>query len=291
MRRHGRIARTLAVCGVALLGVLTSASAGGATTPAVTRCADLPVTDGWAGHREIVGDLVVDAAGCRLTKVHITGDVLVGPGSEYLNLTRSTIRGDLRVVAAFARIEASTVLGGVSVDAPDGGVDVWYSSVRRSIRGSAAHVYVRDSDVDGAVNVATSAEVAVYEGSTVGGWVNVHGGRLYLVEATLERGLTSFGLSDAVMCGVRVGGDVTVRRAHAAFELGRWGAFTPCDTLNPDARTSIGGSLTIEDNPHSVLLATLTVAGDLVCTGNTGPRGLTVLPSVEVAGARLGQCA
>jgi hypothetical protein len=289
MRRHGRIARTLAVCGVALLGVLTSASAGGATTEAVTRCADLPVTDGWAGHREIVGDLVVDAEGCRLTKVHITGDVLVETGG--LSLTRSTIRGDVRLVAASARIQASTVLGGVSVDEPDGGVEVWYSSVRRSIRGSARYVYVRGSDVDGAVNVATTGGVSVYEGSTVGGWVNVHGGRLHLVEATLERGLTSFGLSEAVMCGARVGGDVTVRRAHAAFELGRWGASTPCDTLNPDARTSIGGSLTIEDNPHSVLLATLTVAGDLVCTGNTGPRGLSVLPSVEVAGARIGQCA
>lgn len=66
---------------------------------------------------------------------------------------------------------------------------------------------------------------------------------------------------------------------------------TPRYGLLPAQRDAvrIGGSLRLIDNPHTIFVRYTTIDGDLVCTGNTGPRGINVADTT-VAGSRTDKC-
>jgi hypothetical protein len=241
-----------------------------------------------AGQR-IEGDLVVHAD-CEVERVLVTGDLVVVEPSATVWLRRSTVEGDVRT-AGLVSTGSVTVYGGVRLEGSSARFYAYDTTVRRSVRGWGESVSVWRTRVDGAVNVTTTGEVALRTGSSVGGWVNTHGSPVIVLTSSVDRGLTATGADLVVMCDARVAGDVTITGLHGPAELGgptTW-------SLNcPSGRTSdpvdIGGSLTLVDNPHSILVREVSVGGDLVCTGNTGPRGLHVL-DVQVSGARVGQCA
>lgn len=241
------------------------------------------------------GDLVVpDGAWCEVWHVAVTGDAVVGEGAE-LMVGRSAVKGDLRLAPdASTGLWWATLWGGIQADDAET-VNLAWSTVHRSIRGDSRNVTLGSSTVRGAVNMATPmglypypVQTVLVSDSTVGGWVNLHGGPVRIENATLERGLTASG-SGLLMCSSSIAADVTVRWSHTWIEIGAMFGDKGC-TRSPATHNMIGGSVYMIDNPHSILLTRTMIAGDLVCTGNTGPRGVNTSDAV-VEGERVGQCA
>lgn len=229
----------------------------------------------------------LDVAGeAGVVRSAVRGATTVSPTGD-LHVVSGTLKQDLTIAGA-ATLGRSSVHGQVVLVDDVARVIVNDSTVRRSIRGSGYRVELEGSTVEGAVNVATWSDVQIL-GSTVGGWVNLHSDSVALGDSALARGLTTAGATWLGMCSTTIAADMTVTGIHRRVELE-----SPADlcTRWPGAPPStIGGSLVLRDNPHTITLRALTVAGDLACTGNTGPGGITVAADVTVAGARTGQCA
>lgn len=268
------------------------------------------------------GDVVVpDGRRCRLDEVAVDGDLHVGQRAR-LDLDRSALRGALTIDAwgdvyvyrslvqgdvrvgprAHFQPARSAVWGGLILDGA-GHVSTGRVTIHRSVRGHAVGVVnFSDSTVKGNINIDfdTVADpvhppALDLRGADVGGWVNTHGGGVHVAESRLARGLTASAALRVDLCSSSVTEDVTVRWAHGRTHIGHQAGspIWPCDPSSGVEPTStLGGSLVLVDNPHSIRVRGVVVAGDLVCSGNTGPLGVdTVHESVVVHGVRSGQCA
>lgn len=287
-----------AVATVTLLVTPVAAPSSAADRPAddVTSC-----DGGQVRFTRVDGDLVVPAGTvCEIHRVAVTGDLRIGAGGD-VRISSTAIQGDVHLApGSELRAEASTVWHGIHADGPEA-VLLSGTTVHRSIRGQAGFVNVAGSQVAGAINLTFDVDPARHYGLTVrtsqvGGWVNLHRGHLSLWDADLERGLTAKLAQDVEMCSTHVADDVAVRWARGVVEMGadlrhEYGCLGAPDL--PRGRDNVvGGSLHLVDGQRSVLVRHTVVAGDLVCTGNTGPRGVdTVHESVVVHGVRSGQCA
>ncbi|MBB2923261.1 hypothetical protein [Cellulomonas cellasea] len=261
-----------------------------AAPPEGVLCSSLP-RQGEAVHDlRIRGDLIADSAngtGCFLERVVVDGDV---HAASYLGLTGSTVHGDVTVTADghVAVVDGAAVLGDVVLDTGAyswRGLGMRDATIYGSVRGTAGTVQLYGlsgrSVVHGDYDVTTTSRLQMVR-STVWGHVGTRDGRLLLHDSALRDGLTSTG-QGVLVCRSSVDGDLTVTHAHAYGRLGLEGT-EPCGT-------SVTGSVHLVDNPHSIDLGALTVAGDLVCTGNTGPRVVTWTAATAVTGTRTGQCA
>lgn len=279
-------ARTWAAAATGIvLGATGLVAAPGAAAADQHLCSDL---GGRVEHRRVEGDLVADVS-CYVGESLVTGDVLA-PTGQYVGVRYSSVKGDVRSTGE-VRVEQSTVMGGVVLESPASVLNVWQATVRRSVRGDAFSVVVSESTVEGAVNVATTDLTSVYL-SSVGGWVTTHGGFLQVWGSQLGRGLTSNGSGGVAVCASAVAADVAITRSHGTVELGfsADGRNERCSD-RADQRNEFLGSLVLTDNPHSIRVGGGSVAGDLVCSGSTGPRGVAVAPDLVVGGARSGDCA
>lgn len=213
--------------------------------------------------------------------------------------------------SARADLRHSSVTGGVLLVGPMAALRAQDSSVRRSVRGTGYVVELVRSRIDGALNLVTpfpapgapTGELHLTE-SYVGGWVNLHHGNVILEWSTRQRGLTSSGAAQVHVCGTTIASDATFMRGHEVIGIGHvdptfsW----VCDTTGPEPSpwysrsldrrfaVQVGGDLLIANNPHSVVVERTSVAGDLECMANTGPRGVVAV-DVQVGGVRIGQCA
>lgn len=279
--RH-TFSRFIALAGTAALvlaGVVAGPAAAETTTTSCSALGDV------VEHRKIVGDLSVDSYTCRVDTVTVTGDVVVAASAGDASITSTAIKGDLRV-DGYLEIARSTVHGGVLLA---NGADLYANdtTIHRSLRGDSGRVGLYRVQLDGALNIAGEGWTSVVQ-SRVGGWVNTQVTVLQLWRSTFDRGLTAKRLHLAIACGVDVAGDVTL--THAADRV------AVADTAHRCASDglpglSVGGDLLVVENRHSVTLQNTTVAGDLVCTQNSGPLGVTVADDVVVGGTRTGQCA
>lgn len=264
------------------------------------RCAD------WVTIRStrIEGDFVALAGeACALRRTVVTGDVYIEPDG-HLALYSSLVMGDVHIVPeGTMHSSRSTIWGGVHLD-ETGSVRIYETTVFRSIRGSVAGgLNLRGATIRGAFNVTSERPGADglvgrmwVDDTKIEGWVNTHGGDVRISRSTLHRGLTLSAAERVILCTSSVSDDVTVRWAHGLSALGQ-----PTDltwwNCNPEERdvppgNELHGSVLLVDNPHSIRVQETMIAGDLICTGNTGPRGVdTQHPSVVVHGARTGQCA
>lgn len=289
MRVRGARRRPLAVSAVVaatVVAVGAAAPSGAAADPSPVRCSDLSENGSSVVGAHVVGDFLADSddgSGCFLRSATITGDVLA---TAYTVAEASTVGGTVTVVdghltlAYGASVGGDVVMGDLAY--PWLGLSLVASTVAGSVHGQAGSVYVgEDSTVEGDYDLTTSGVVRIRH-STVAGDVDSRGGRLLVHDATVGGRLTATG-SAPLVCRTTVGGDLTVTDAHAYARLGIEG--------RERCRTTVGGSVRVVDNTHSVDLGDLVVAGDLVCTGNTGPRLVTWTALTSVAGTRTGQCA
>lgn len=276
--------RTAAVLAALTLVPLAGPAAAG---PAVTRCADLGPQPGPG--TVVEGDLLVDHGPCDLTGAVVHGDVRVADAPyTYLLAFDSTIEGTLSV-AGHTQLYRSAV-GAVQLTGPAATLYVVdASAVAGDIRGEAEQLSVFRSDVGGGVSVrahqAAIAEVAVGRDVQLTDgyawvWGSTVGGRLDLTRSSF-----------ITICGSRVAGDVTVRHASEAVDVGLAPAETSAvcaDQPGYPRVTTVGGTFSLLGNAGPVQLTALHVARDLVCRANTG--GVTELDDVTVGGTRRGQC-
>jgi hypothetical protein len=290
------ISRAVVALSLALAAAVVAAPA--ATAYASTTCT------GTLSHVTVVGDLIVPGeAVCTIDHVLVTGSLLLVGDAASARVTSSEVRGTVSV-GRWASLSADAVtFGDVSVFNTEH-LDVSRATVRGDVRGStrtlrldrvlvADDLVVREGD-SGFGNLA----VVSLEQTTVRGKVDSDGLAFYgsgltvgefvrILYANLPGQLERLAGS---LCGLDVGGDVRIEESGWIFAVGAhpYGDPVGCD---PAATPSTVGSLTLVDNRHSIAVAAVTVAGDLVCTGNTGPRGVAVADDVVVGGRRLGQCA
>lgn len=296
-------ASTVTVTGVPDAAEVPATAAGGANDQGAPAAVEEPVDceadPRWGGgihHARIEGD-VRAVSWCTLSHVAITGDLYV---DTVTHIASSTVMGDVYAGGPL-NARGLTVWGGIHM-VGDAEVFLDQTTVIGSIRGAAGAVTLDHSRVKGAIN-ATFWRAGGYSWrglkvtrSQVDGWVNLHRGHHTFAGATFRRGLTASAPHAVRICGSHVEDDVTVRWAHGPTVSGSraftsaWGT---CDEAGlVEEPSTIGGSMSLVDNPHSILLRHLTVAGDLECHGNTGPRGIdTHDPTVTVLGTRSGQCA
>jgi hypothetical protein len=241
-------------------------------------CSALPTTWGEVQMVEVDGDLVADGE-CRFSEGRVRGDLLVPPGGR-LDALSLDVHGDLRV-AGEAQVYATRVHGAVVLDQA-ARVTVDQSSVVAGVTGSADVAAVRSSGVLGDV-VVTATNAVRLSRSVVGGAVDVRGGRLLVHDTGIRGALTSVGATDVLVCRTTVRGDLTVTDVQGWSRVGQ--------ERQELCRTTVGGSVRVVDNPHSVVLDDLVVAGDVLCTGNTGPQLVVRTAALTVAGTRSGQCA
>lgn len=228
----------------------------------------------------LYGDLVADGD-CALLYSRVTGDVTVPPGSS-LTVTLSSLLGSLTssgpVTADRLRLH-----GDLTLDAPGTArlslTDSW---VAGRTSGTTGSLLLARTTVTGPLDVVTT-DATRLRTSVVGGSATVRGGRLLVHDSLVTGTLTSTGATDALVCRSEVRGDLVLRDVQGWSRLGQ--------ERTEVCRTTVGGSVLLEGNTHSVVLGDLAVGGDLVCTGNTGPQGVVRTPALTVAGARTGECA
>ncbi|QGQ18407.1 hypothetical protein GC089_02980 [Cellulomonas sp. JZ18] len=258
----------------------------------VTRCTGY---DALPPHTVVPGDLHV-VGYCVTRQVRVLGDVVVHASYSW-GATGGRVHGDVVV-----RRGAAVALGSAHVD---GGIVLEEAQslqatgeVARSVRGKADQVVLRDVRVGGAVNVAVPERV-VEQGlyvrrAEVGGWVNVHGGRVDVGQSYLHRGLTVSWARSTVVSEAVVLADVTVRHARGPVDVGHLAwvddheSRAEWDPDLPPTRSVHGGDLLLLDNDGPVVVGDTDVAGDLECRGN---RGAVRVEAVTVGGTRTGQCA
>lgn len=244
-------------------------------------CSELMSDRPWDEVRgvQLRGDLVVDIT-CRLTDVTVTGDVTSVPGHG-LYAHRTTFEGSMHLVSQ-SNLTESTVLGDVHVDTPvTDEVGLRASRVGGDVHGSTGSTRLSSSAVIGGYDVTTTS-YARFQAGVVGGPVRSSGGRLLVHDAKLADDLLSDGSADVLVCRSTVDGDLTVTGVQGWSRLGVERTL-PC-------ATDVGGSLVLVDNPHSLVVGDVAVAGDLVCSGNTGPQGVTLGEALTVGGARPARC-
>lgn len=250
-----------------------------ADPPAVQLCSELPL--GWGGQRDLDvldGDLLADGD-CEIWHALVHGDVVVPAGGTFHALDLD-VRGRLRVGGS-ALLDTTRVLDGMVLDSATE-VRLEGSTIGAGVTGSAGELTLSASGALGDVVVTTTTATRLTR-SVVGGSVDARGGRL-IVHGTGVRGaLTSTGATDALVCRASVRGDLTVTDVQGWSRIGQ--------ERQELCRTTVGGSVHVVDNPHSVVLDDLVVAGDLLCTGNTGPQTVVRTDRLTVAGNRTGQCA
>ena len=295
MRTRSRV-RALAAAAVLAVAAAVVPAGAAAATPLLV-CDDGRTL----AHQRIVGDVRLESQGCTIDTTTITGDLVIATGylpSTWVqpDIEHSMIKGDVVLTSGTgATFVDTSVLGGVRLNhAVYLGFDGY---VRHSVRGDAYGSSLRGR-VEGAVNITTFPLLEAppwvdLDGVHVGGWVNLVGGYHQVQSSRLDRGLTSKDATAGVaICSSSIAADVLVTRAHARVGLGGTEPRPEpefCDVPS-DGPVTIGGSLSLIDNRHSVFLMLVTVAGDLVCTGNTGPRGVDS-SGATVGGTRSGQCA
>ncbi|MBB2923260.1 hypothetical protein [Cellulomonas cellasea] len=281
-------ARWSAVLALVLAGAALTPSAAGAVEvePPPALCSTLPRNGDAVVDLTVPGDLVADTfhgGPCVLVNVVVEGDVVV-PHDSSFHAVLATVRGSVDARGGVAITERSTVGGDVVVDDEHvwRALEVRDSTVTGDVRGRTAGARIVRSTVSGAYDVATTTRAQLAR-TSVAGPVDTRGGRLLVHDATLGASLTSTGSGEVLVCRTSVVGDLTVTDVRGYVRLGV--------EADERCRTTVGGSVLLVDNPHSLDLGDLAVAGDLVCTGNTGPRGITTSPLTTVTGARSGQCA
>ncbi|GEA87901.1 hypothetical protein [Cellulomonas cellasea] len=262
----------------AVLGTVLAwavAAPAGAAPPAITRCSEL-AADGRVEGIDLGSHLWVDVD-CHLTDVVVRGTVYSYEGatltSERVRVHEGLyLRGDAQL--------RDTVVGWVSLD-PPANLSAESSTVRGSVVGRAGIVSLRYARVSGDYDVTTS-DIARLQSTTVAGSTTSRGGRLVVHDSTFLGTLHSIGNGDVLVCRAAVLGDLRVEALTDYARLGVEG--------RQFCRSEIRGSVILEDNPHSIDLGPLFIDGDLVCTGNTGPRGITGLREVWLFGIAVGQC-
>lgn len=280
VRRAGAVACALVV------GVVAAASGAAAAARPTFLCSELPRNGVYVVDLRVRGDVVADAPDgvpCLFVNVVVEGDVLVRHDGRVL-LDVSTVLGSVRSEGPVSIVHGSVVEGDVVLDDAHTwtGLDVRDSRVDGSVTGRTGYARLFRSTVAGSYDVDTVSRAQLAR-TTVGGPVLTRGGRLLVHDTTVGGGLSSSGSGEVLVCRTVVTGDLTVTDVRGYVRLGV--------EADERCRTTVGGDVVLVDNPHSLDLGDLAVAGDLVCTGNTGPRGITFTPLTTVAGARTGQCA
>lgn len=238
--------------------------------------------------QRVDGDLLVDAGPCSLVGVGVHGDVTVAAGAE-LQLDRSSIHGDVDL-SGVLRVFTGTVDGDISTSRPPGApayLALVNAHVGGDVTGSASSYVLQRATVVGAVDVIATDGVSLYF-SHVGGSVSARAEVAFTSErSTVTGDLSVSGASTLVtlLCTSTVHGDLTVSGSAGPVGLA---------TTDPDGHpctSTVDGSVDLTDNGGDVTVGRLFVRGDLACTGNTDPGGVTVLAGVSIRGARSGQCA
>lgn len=306
-----RVPTAVVVVLLTALTGLTALPAAAAGRPAFS-CRELLAADTgprWYVHGRVDGDLVVDAP-CEVGLATVTGDVVV-QDQNGLGLFDSTVLGSVRSADGHAMgsvwMSGADVAGDVWVnpqgslaysvvrgdlvlrpdpalgpDAARARVEVYSSHVGGDVLGEAPTVEVSESAVVGRYDV-TATSVARLRDSVLGS-VTARGDSLLLAHDVVTTGsFTAERTLELLLCRGRIGGDLTV---HA---VRRWSRVGEEGTLY--CRTSVTGSLHVLDNPSTVVLGSVRVAGDLVCSNNTGSRGVVRRPVLVVSGTRSPGCA
>lgn len=250
------------------------AAPAGAAPPWVLYCSQLAV-DGRIDGADLGTHLVADTD-CHLTDVVVRGNLDVHEGVS-VTTERTRVQEGLNLQGD-AQLH-DTVVGWAELDTT-GTLSTESSTVRGLVVGRASTVSLRYSRIDG-YDVTTSV-LARLESTTVQGSTTSRGGRLVVHDSTFVESLRSIGNGDVLVCRVAVLGDLHVEALTDYARLGVEG--------RQFCRSEIRGSVILEDNPHSIDLGPLFIDGDLVCTGNTGPRGITGLREVWLFGTEVGQC-
>jgi hypothetical protein len=313
--RARRIAATAAgatalaiAAAVASPGIATAAAPAGQAPAPAAAVADPPPEPVLCSTLErgtggvVPGDVVADVD-CLFIAATVLGDITVLPGGG-IDLRESTVHGSVRSSGGGSLwIFDTQVDGDVSAVRTSGEAALWNTVVGGSLRIESAFSWIGRTTVAGDVDLLARqwGDVTLFE-SVIGGTVTASApekvqvrdnhvggslvtgmGRLISHDNRVDGSLTSTSASDVLVCRTTVGGDLTVTDVQGWSRVGQ--------ELPYRCRTTVGGSVHVVDNPHSVVLGDLVVAGDLVCTGNTGPRLVVRGPSLTVAGARTGQCA
>jgi len=289
-------ARTCAVV-AALVLILV-----GAFAPPAEAAGPVSCTTALEGQR-VENDLVVPNDGhCFLDRTTVAGDVTLGDRAE-LDLINGAIEGDLTVGGGFTSVEItrSQLHGGVRLTSAESTFALDSSAVWHSIRGITHSLYLTQSRVDGAFSVAAS-DVVLLKESTIGGWVSVVDADLHVDWSTLRRGLSARWTRAVQVCGSTIAADLTLTHSHGVIGIGATLGASPCYLWEPSASNpraglpaaqrdavSVGATVQLLANRHSIVVRNTTIAGDLACSGNTGRRGVSVADT-QVAGTRTGQC-
>ncbi|MBB2923744.1 hypothetical protein [Cellulomonas cellasea] len=305
LRRAAAVLTAVVVLGAGVPG--PAAHAIGPARPPGQLCSALWTDPGSRTVRGVVvhGDLVVDE-GCVLADTTVTGDVTLLDGSGLRLEFRAVVRGDVRstveppgydpaltahwatiggdvVVPGYAHLYDTTVHGDVVLEAgTGGGVILGRSRVVGGVRGTVGSLSVRESAVLGPVDVVTGTDVLRVNDSTLGSSLTAGGDRLVVHDSRIRGSLASTGSEDVLVCRTHVDGDLTVTEVRGWSQVGQEGS--------EHCRTTVGGSVHLRDNPHSVVLGDLAVGGDLVCAGNTGPQGVVRTERLTVAGTAAAPC-
>lgn len=317
MRTSPRVRSAAVVVAAAVLGSLGGPAAAAAAPPTYL-CSELVAQQqdrGGVYGRHLVGDLVADGPACRVASSSITGDVTVEAGT-FLALDRVTVTGDVRsaegtqatwvemwdsVVHGDVAVNAlavlvSTVHGDVEAEAtatPANPWGVWpyveplllvhVSRLGGSVRADVPTLSFGTSTVVGAVD-ATATQLVRVQGTAVGADVTARGdARLVVHDSQVRGALHADRVRDVLVCRTGVGGDLVLEATRMWTRVGEEG--------REQCRTTVDGSVRVVDNPSSVILGDLHVAGDLVCADNTGSLGVVRRPELTVAGARSPECA
>ena len=296
MSARPKFPRALAALSGALLAVVAAAPAASAAT-----VQDTPsrYCSGTIEHTRIDTDVVVPSgATCTLDHALVLGLSVLSGAS--VTVRSSEVQGFTFVAGGTLMADAATF---GSIDLSDAEVlVVERATVRGSVGGSVRVFELNRTLVTGDVSVvpgdtAVGNDASVRLGATtVDGDITTDGFQFQATTLTVgadvhvtNATLPSHHVLAVELCGVDVAGELRVEASHWIVSMGAhpYGDWIACD---PAAHPSTVGALTFVDNPHSIAVAGTTVAGDLVCTGNTGPRGVQTA-AVVVGGARVGQCA
>ncbi|WP_258723451.1 hypothetical protein [Cellulomonas sp. NS3] len=263
-----------------------ASSADAAEDPPPTLCSEVP--NAYFMEERLEGDLVVDVE-CYMFRGRVYGDVTVLPGASF-SVGRGGIDGNVEV-AGHLSLGDSGVSGDVVLTSREtASLEVWVGdggggTIDGDVTGEAAEVFLEAATVWGAYDVDVRDATRIRRSQLIGP-AATSGGRLIVHTATFYGGLTSAGSGDVMICGATIAGDL---RVSGLTDFASIGAEPRRDQRY--CSVLVTGSLVLEDNQHSIDLGYVSVARDLVCTGNTGPRGITETNWFSVRGERTGQCA
>ncbi|MBB2924436.1 hypothetical protein [Cellulomonas cellasea] len=257
-----------AVLGVLGVGALAVPGATAAAEQPATLCTDLwNQREGIVANVAVVGDLIVDGS-CYILRSSVTGDVVV-PAGQQVVLSETVVDGDVRA-SGRAALLSSIVDGAVELDGAGTAVLRVEGGTVRDVRGAAREVtFAAGARLTGTYDV-TAGEMHRLQGSTFVGPVTARDGRL-LTHGSTFGDVTAIGSRDAIVCRTTVTGDLTVTALADYARIGLEG--------RERCGVTIGGSLVLRDNPHSVDLGEVAIARDLVCVRNSGPRVVSGTPA------------